>query len=194
MNPKMKTRLGWMALFAAVGAFVPAAIRWAGPEARFERAFARALGGKDSSLYQRWGSRKSARLCFVSRDRMTQCVPPDVMPTRWSCDFYVPDERHKELSMAGRELSCGRIVAWVETVNRDEAQTIKLENAATVMAEWEECMRKTRPQLRDVCLEYLRLLGVAEMKAKRKDCERETEPKLRDLCLEFLRLVWGPAI
>jgi len=187
----MKTRLGWIALFVGVGAFVPAAIHWSSAEARFERAFARALGGKDSSLYRRWGARRSARLCFVPRDRIVQCVPPNVMPTRWSCDFDVPGEQRKELSKAGGELSCGRIAAWAETVNRDEAQRIMVENGATMGAVWEECMRK--PEDREFCVEFLRQLDAAEMKAKREDCERETKLKERDLCLHYLRIVFGPS-
>src|SRR5262249_46415093 len=188
----MKTRFGLIALFVAAGAFVPAVTHLASAEARFERAFARALGGKDSSLYRRWGSRKSARLCFIPRKRMLQCVPPDVMPTRWSCDFYAPDVQHKDLTKAGGELSCGRIVAWVETVNRDEVQSIRLEHAAAISAEWEECERKTAPEQQDHCLEFLSLIE-AQMKAERREeCERKTEPKERDLCLQFLRLVWGP--
>src|SRR5215470_10707207 len=148
MSPRreMKARLGWIMLFVVAGAFVPAAIHWASAEARFERAFARALGGKDSRQYRRLGARKSARLCFVPRDRLAQCVLPNVMPTRWSCDFHVPDEQRKDLSKAGGELSCGRIAAWVEMVNRDEVQSIRLENAATMQAEWEECKHKTEPE------------------------------------------------
>ena len=188
----MKTRLGWIALFVAAGAFVLATIQWVSAEARFERAFARALGGKDSQLYRRWGSRKSARLCFVPRDRLAKCVPPDVMPARWSCDFHVRDEQRKDLSKAAGELSCERIVAWVETVNRDEVPSIRLENGATMQAVWEECMRKTEPGEREFCVEFLRELEAAEMKAKREDCERETEPKKRDLCLHYLRMVFGP--
>ena len=188
----MKARLGWIALFVAAGAFVPAAIHWASAEARFERAFARALGGKQSHLYRQWGSRKSARLCFVPRDRMVQCVAPDVMPTRWSCGFNAPDEQHKDLSKAGGELSCARIVAWVETVNRDEAQSLKLEHVATMKAQWEECKREAEPEQRDLCLEFLRRLDAAEMKARREDCKRAAEPKERDLCLQYLRMVFGP--